>query len=265
MIIMINKWVILLMLSISGGMMTLTANAVPTFKLKAPSEYFTDTRSLALLNAALIGDTTKVKQLIAEGANPNDEGPLDKPNRLRLLHYAIAADNTQAVKILMASGADPEMVVKGFGRALLFAMTLDNIEMLSLMLDLKPITSLSNDTIETLLFESIFKPRPRCLAVLLQHGAPIDFRDAAGYTILMRASNAGDFDLMEWLIQKGASVNIETTNGVTPAYSIQDKLARIQPGSESHQKLLRIKKLMEEKGAVFPALSPEEVRAKREY
>ena len=242
----------------------LTANAVPAFILKAPTDYFSDAKSRALLDAALVGDVIKAKQLVAAGANPNDEGPLDNPyNRLRLLHYVIAANNAQAVKILIASGANPEMDVDGFGPAFLFTMTLDNVEMLSLLLDLRPIASLSKDTIETMLFQAVLLPRPRCLDVLLKHGAPIDLPDDAGYTILMRSLDAGDFDLTEWLLQQGASVNIETSNGVTPAYSVQDDIARVLPGSESQQKLLRIKNLMEIKGAVFPALSPKEIRARR--
>lgn len=261
------KWGIFLKFWMSIGviMMAATSNAaVPSFKLKAPTDYFSDTQSLALLNAALTGDFAKAKQLVAEGANPNDEGPLDNPNnRIMLLHYAIAANNAQAVKVLITSGADPERVVEGFGRAFLFAMTLDNVEMLSLLLDLRPIDSLAKKTVKLMLFESVLLPRPRCLELLLKHGAPIDFQDDAGYTILMQALSAGDFDLTEWILQQGASINIEAINGATPTNSVQDKLFRIQPGSESHQKLLRIKSLMEEKGAVFPALSPEEIRAKR--
>lgn len=242
------------------------AYEAPVFNLNTPSEYFADSKSIALLSAALDGDREKAKELIRDGTNPNDEGPLDNQyNRLRLLHYAIAADNPQAVKILIESGADPEIVAKGFGRAFLFAMTLDNVKILSLLLDLRPINSLSNDTVETMLFESVYMPRPRCLAVLLEHDAPIDFTDDAGYTILMTALNGGDFDLAEWLLQQGASTNIEAVNGATPANAVQGKLELVQPGSESYQKLMVLKKLMEEKGAIFPALSPKEIREKRGF
>ncbi len=91
-----NIWCILGALKIIGVifMMTTNANAAPSFKLKPPQFYFADNQTQALLAAAMAGDITKAKKLVAGGANPNDEGPRDNPyNRLRLLHYAIAANN----------------------------------------------------------------------------------------------------------------------------------------------------------------------------
>lgn len=85
---------------------------VKKFYLKPPSTYFESKKTLALLQAAMDGDIARAKALVATGANPNDEGPIHdlNANRLRLLHYAIASDSKQAVKILMAVGADPELV-----------------------------------------------------------------------------------------------------------------------------------------------------------
>jgi uncharacterized protein len=245
-------------------MMTTNASGAPAFKLKSPQYYFPEARTQALLASALAGDLHKAKQLVAEGANPNDEGPRDNIyNRLRLLHYAIAAGSTQAIKTLITVGADPEMVTVGFGRALMFAMTLDKVDMLSLLLDLRPVSNLSRETLDTLLFESVSLPRPRCLELLLKRGSPIDFPDEAGYTVMMRAMDAQDYDLAEWLLIRGASVHVVAGGGMTPAYSVEYDLKKFKDGSPTYNKVLHLKKLMEERGAVFPALSPAEVRAKR--
>lgn len=245
-------------------MITTNTSGTPVFKLKAPRDYFAEEDSVALLAAALAGDLTTAKQLVAEGADPNDEGPRNNPyNRLRLLHYAIAANNQRAVDVLLAVGADPELSVQGFGRAFLFAMTLKNMEMLSLLLEKRPIATLSTDTIQYLLFESVSENSTQCVELLLKRGIPIDFPDGAGYTAMMRAIDAQNFDMAEWLIRQGASVHIEATSGMTPAYSVQYDLQKFRPGSPTHDKVLHIKKLMEERGAVFPALDPAEVRAKR--
>ena len=245
-------------------MMATSANAAPSFKLKPPQYYFADPKTLELLATAMVGDLPKATWLINEGANPNDEGPRDNPyNRLRLLHYAIAANNPQAVRVLVSVGADPELDAQGFGRSFLFAMTLENIEMLSLLLDLKPIGTLSTDTMEYLLFESVIQGCVPCLDLFLQRGAPIDYRDESGYTVMIRAMDAQRYDMAEWLLLKGASVHIETGGGMTPAYSVEFHLNKFKPGSSTYNKVLHLKQMMEERGAVFPALSPAEIRAKR--
>jgi ankyrin repeat protein len=249
-----------------GLIMVTTANVscTPAFKLKAPEDYFSDPRSLALLKAARGGDLARAKQLVAEGANPNDEGPLDNPNnRLRLLHYAIAANDIQAIRLLVTVGAEPELNAEGFGEAMLFAVVLDNLEALSAFLDMRPVNTLSRKTLKALLFRSVALPRPRSLALLLERGAPIDYPDDAGYTVMMSAMDAQDYDLAAWLISKGASVLVEAKGGMTPAYSVQYDLQKFKPGSPTHDKVLQLKQMMEARGAGFPALSPAEVRAKR--
>lgn len=261
-----SKCLLLLVLT-SGGLiiMRTNVNAAPSFKLRPPQYYFSGNKTLELVAAAMAGDMLKAKWLVSEGANPNDEGPANnKYNRLRPLHYAIASNNKPAVEILVSVGADPELSVQGFGRSFLFAMTLDNHEMLSFLLDLRPISTLSKDTIEYVLSDSVAKGCLRCLTLLLDRGAPVDFRNGAGYTVMMDAMDAQDYDLAEWLLQRGASVGIETPSGMTPAYSVEFHLNKFKPGSPTYNKVLHLKKMMEERGAVFPALSPAEVRARRE-
>jgi uncharacterized protein len=245
-------------------MMNINASGAPVFKLKAPKEYFSDQRTLALLTASLGGDLAKAKQLVVEGANPNDEGPRSNPyNRIRLLHYAIAANNQRAVRVLVGVGADPELSVQGYGRAFLFAMTLKNMDMLKLLLDLRPVSILSRETLDYLLFESVTDNFPQCLELLLDRGTPIDFPDDAGYTVMMRAIDAEDYDMAEWLLRKGASALIEAKWGMTPAYSVQYDLQKFRPDTPMHKKAQNLKKMMEERGAIFPALSPAEIMAKR--
>ncbi len=246
-------------------MMVTTSEAAPKFKLRPPSYYFTDRGTLALLTAAMAGDMCTAQLAVAQGANPNDEGPLDnKYNRLRPLHYAIAANNKDAVKVLVSVGADPELPALGFGRSFSFAMTLKNPEMFSLLLDLRPIDTLSKDTMEYIIFGAARKSCLKCLQVSLERGAPIDFPDGAGYTVLMTAMDLQDYDMAEWLLQKGASVHIAPPSGVTPAYSVMFHLNKYIPGSPTYKKVLHLKEMMAVRGAVFPAPSPAEVRARRE-
>ncbi len=265
MIIRSNLFISIL-ITIGVTTMTITnADAAPSFKLKQPSHYFANQNTLTMLAAALAGDVRSAKLAVGRGGDPNEEGPLvNKYNRLRPLHYAIAANNKNAVKILVSLGADPELSALGYGRSFLFAMTLQNLEMISVLLDLKPIGSLSKDTLEYILFESINQPCWKCLHLFLQRGAPIDYPDGSGYTVMMSAMDAQDYDMAEWLLLQGASVHVETKNGVTPAYSVEFHLKKYIPGSPTYNKVLHLKEMMAERGAVFPAPSPAEVRARRE-
>lgn len=240
------------------------ASSSTSFRLKSAEFYFQDPKYRELLRAALDGDLPQAKRLVIQGACPNAEGPLDNQyNRLRLLHYVIAANNPKAVEILLSVGADPELSAIGFGAAFLFAMTLENHAMLSLLLDLRPLNTLSNDTIDEMLFESVSQGCRECLSILLQRKAPVDFRDGSGYTILMRAMDAQDYDMAEWILSQGASVDVVPASGVTPANSVEFNLNKFQPGSPTYNKVLRLKQMMAERGAVFPAPTPAEVRAKR--
>lgn len=237
------------------------AHAAPVFLLKPATEYFDDPATIALLGAALAGDLTRARTLVAQGANPNDDGPKSKPiNRIDLLDYSIAAGNSTAIKVLVAVGADPERIHQGPGNAFLFAMKLERLDLFELLLDLRPVATLSKDTMEYLMFEANNR---ETLAVLLKKGAPIDFPDGAGYTILMRAMDAQNFELAEWILLQGASVTIEAKSGMTPAYSVQYDLNKFRPGSPTHDKVLRLKALMEARGATFPAPSPPELRERR--
>ncbi|WP_226377898.1 ankyrin repeat domain-containing protein [Citrifermentans bremense] len=245
-------------------MMTNCANSENSFNLRSPQYYFEDLQTLKLLTAAMSGDATAAKDYVTKGADPNDEGPLDSEyNRLRLLHYAIAAKKPAAVRILLDVGADPEMSVRGFGPAFLFVITHQDVEMMSLLLDHRPVKTLSSETLKDMMLVAATHNRSACLDLLLDRGAPIDYPDDADFTAMMRAMDAENYDMVESLLLRGASVHIETRCGMTPAYSVEFHLKKYKVGSPTYNKVLRLKELMQERGAVFPPPTPAEVRAKR--
>lgn len=238
--------------------------AAPAFALKPAEHYFADARALALLRAALAGDAARAKAALAEGAAADAEGPLSNPdNRLRLLHYAVAADNAAAARLLAELGADPERDTLGFGPALLFAITLDKPPLLAALLDVRPFAKLAADTQRTLMFRAVSLNRPRCLDMLLARGAPVDLRDTAGYTVLMRAVGALDVPLALQLLDKGASLQVESVGGATPANLTQMLLQRAQAGSPLHAGLTQLKTAMQARGVNFPAPTAQEVKSAR--
>jgi len=236
----------------------------PKFKLEAPARYFDDALTRSLLDAALAGDLAQARAAVARGASPDAEGPKDNPyNHLRLLHYAIAAGSAPGIRTLLALGADPEIETQGSaGLPLLFAQSLDKPELLSLMLDLRPVETLQPRTRKLLMFHAVTQGRPQCLAVVIGHGVAIDTPDDAGQTVLMRALDAQDYDLAAWLMEQGASVTV-VAHDMTVAWSLQYDLDRLAPGSPSYQKVLALRQLAEQRGARFPAKSPRQRREER--
>jgi len=236
----------------------------PKFKLDAPAKYFDDALTQALLTAALSGDLAQAKAAIQRGASPDAEGPKDNPyNHLRLLHYAIAADSVPGIRTLMAVGANPELeTLGGAGLPLLFAVTLDKPELLSLMLDLRRADTLAPRTKKLLMFHAVAERRPACLAVAIKHGVSIDTADDAGNTVLMSAIDMQDYELAAWLMEQGASVTLSLRDQ-TVAWAIEFQLGKYVPGSPTYQKVLALKQMAEQRGAQFPAKSPKQRREER--
>ena len=236
----------------------------PKFKLEAASVYFNDALTRTLLDAALAGDLATAKGAIERGASPDAEGPKDNPyNHLRLLHYAVAAGSVPAIRTLLAVGANPEIDTLGSaGLPLLFAETLDKPDLLSLMLDLRPVDTLLPRTRKLLMFHAVSEGRPQCLAVVIRHGVPIDYPDDAGNTVLMSAIDAQDYDLAAWLMEQGASVTF-VAHDRTIAWSLEFHLAKYAPGTPSYQKVLALKQMAAQRGAQFPARSPKQRRDER--
>lgn len=233
------------------------------FKLEKPEFYFPDPQSRALLSAALAGNLANAMQLLANGASVDAEGPPQVPNRLRLLHFAIASNNKDAVRVLLKAGADPQLNTLGSGSAFLFALTLNDMQMLAILLDHKSVKELSADTLEDLMFEAIIQGRSECIKLLLQRGAPIDFKDGAGYTVFMRSMNAQHFDMAEYLLAAGASITVETPSGSNPANLVQYAISQYKPGTKTYIQLRRMQQYMADRGVMFPVPHPEEVRASR--
>ena len=229
------------------------------YKLQAPEYYFPELATQKLVRAALAGDVETSRNLVDLGANPNAQGTTKPGGTFGFspLHYAIAANSAQGMRVLVAVGADPELRTKNMGMPLLFAIMLNNARLLSQLLDLKPVEKLSPATQQHLLFESVRRDAPACLELLLQRGVPLDIKDSAGYTLFLRTLDMGIFDLSLWLLQKGAAINFLAGGNVSPANSVQFELSRMKEGSRNAQLLLEIKRLMQERGAIFPTANPQ--------
>ena len=243
-----------------------TLNQPNKFIVNPPEYHFSDPLVRRLVEAVMTDNLSAAKQAIASGADPNAEGVMRQESHSGFspLHYALAAENAKAVKMLYSLGADPERKAHQMGTPLLFSIMLNNEKALRLLLDLKPVNQLSTKTQQQLLFESVRRNAPDCFKLLIERNVPIDIKDDAGYTLMLRSIEMSEPEVTLWLLDHGASVNIVTLSGVTPAYSIEWELKkRTQKGSPKEAMVNQIIQRMKELGAEFPGVNPEEVLARQ--
>jgi len=243
-------------------MFSTSISAAPVFKLQSLESYFPQAQTRDLLEAARGRQTQRASELLAKGADINQEGPPEHPyTRLRLLHYVLAAGDEAGLRGLLALGADPELDTRGSGPALIFALTLQRIDLLAVLLEARPYARLQPTMQELLLFRAVESGQMTAVDLLLKQGAAIDHPDRAGYTPLMRAMDAQHYELAEQLLLRGASVQVQALSGATPANGVQFHLRKYEPGSASHERVLRLQRLLERRGIVFPVPTPKELRA----
>ena len=236
----------------------------------APPEAFFQGSALDLLRAALASNEASVKRSISQGADPNARGPAAKSRnvpQLTLLHYAIGVRNANAAGLLLACGADPlREPRKEDGDAFLFAVMRRDAEMLTALLRHFPLDRMPAARKAALAFQSLdFKAR-ECLQVLFDHGMPVGILDSTGHNLFMYALEGEDFDTAEWLLAevKVPISGVMDNAGITPANMVQRALTEVfKPGSPTYRRYEKFKRIMEERGIVFPVESSAAWRARQ--
>lgn len=250
------------------------ANAADTPDARAPKlarpEAFFQGPALDLLRAALADDEAGARHAVTQGANPNAQGPAATSKnvpQLTLIHYATGMRNPRAMAILLAEGADPLFKPRDDdGDAFLFAVVRHDAQMLDALLQLYPLARIPPKRQSQLAFYCLSFNARNCLQILFDHGLPLDVRDPNGYSLFMRALNQEDLDTAEWLLaEKQVPIQdvMSRSGGVTPANMVQRGLTEsFKPGSPAYQRYDKLKRIMEQRGIVFPVESSAAWRAR---
>ena len=148
-------------------------------------------RNQALFSAAGKGDVAAVTQSLAGGANPNYA---QLPNLLTPLMAAAQNNHPDVIRLLIKHGANPNAVSRDGNNttALMYAVEGDG-------------------TLES-------------VKALVEGGADVNARHGGwGYSALSRAGRYNGKQVVGYLIERGADVNIAGSNGATPlAWAKQD-------------------------------------------
>ncbi len=175
-------------------------------------------RYTGLFLAAARGDTAQIKALIAKGARPDLRDGYERTP----LHVATYAKQHDAMRALVAMGADPNALERDRYDIVTIAAVANDVPTLKVALEVgcsaKNVTSRYDGTA---LIAAAHLGHAEVVRTLIQAKAPLDHVNNLGWTALIESIVLGDggprhVETLNALIEAGASVTVTDRNGQTP-------------------------------------------------
>ena len=124
---------------------------------------------------------------------------------------AAAAQDTTAVRALLAAGVDPDTSRADGVTALLWAAHRDDLDLVDLLLQAGADVDAADDHGVTPLQRAAENASPATVDRLLAAGADVNAAQTSGLTSLMIAARTGDARVLDLLLKNGADVDAATT------------------------------------------------------
>ena len=239
------------------------------------------------------GDTADLVRLV-KGLD------VDAPGRqaMTLMWWAILKEKFDAVTELVKLGSNVEAQdVQGLGYPLYIAFRQDDARLLRSMLDGGlPIDT--QDVDKSSLLQQVLSAGDdpfNAVRLLVDRGIDVNHRDIIGDTATIKAVDVNRPDIAIYLLQHGASADVQDVNGATLAYAVQVTIDSLQPnapqptisnytlddkgepvvsetnpapqgttpgGKEKLREYEQLRQMMIERGVKFPPETPAQVRAR---
>jgi ankyrin repeat protein len=172
----------------------------------------------SLLAAAAKGDAGEIRALVAKGAKVD----VRDGYRRTPLHVAAYGKHHEAMRALVAAGADPNALERDRYDIVTIAAVANDVPTLKVALELgcsaKNVTSRYDGTA---LIAAAHLGHAEVVRTLIKAGAPLNHVNNLGWTALIEAIVLGDggarhTDTLNALVAAGADVNLADRNGQTP-------------------------------------------------
>jgi ankyrin repeat protein len=197
-----------------------TAPAQAQMKRWRATKYFTDPLHVRLADAVASGDRAAIAALIKEGADVNAKGKEGIP----LLVWAMAKDSVEGFDALLAHGADltalendPAFTRNGERTKQVIEVVVSafNSEFLRKALEhgFDPDYVPNPEMNESLLFRAVWTHAINNAAILLDAGADINHVEANQDTPLILAQAIRYYEMVSFLLARGADAAIKTRGG----------------------------------------------------
>lgn len=159
------------------------------------------------LLAVHAGETKKAKLLLKHGAKLDALGRFGKSN----LMYAVEKDNAETVKWLISQGADVNYKDEYQETSLIAAAVYGAVDCIKVLLDsgadLNAETHTKNSAIDS-------ASNIETVKVLVEAGANINKISGEGYNLLLYATEDGNYEFVEQLLELGANPNTTSTGNI---------------------------------------------------
>ncbi|UZW12681.1 ankyrin repeat domain-containing protein [Clostridium pasteurianum] len=178
--------------------------------------------NLTLEAAAKHGDSSRVKQLLDSGTNPDQN---TGTNYTPLTHMCTGAGNYDIAKILIEHKATVDIEFKGYSNGkekgytpLMYAVSNDQkYDIVKLLIDNKAnVNHKASSDGYTPLIAAVNFERYTIVDLLIKNGADVNAADNKGKTVLEYACNQNveyaSYTIIKNLLEHGALVNTKTTN-----------------------------------------------------
>jgi ankyrin repeat protein len=191
---------------------------------------------------------------------------IDKPGRenITLLWFAMLKKRFDAIRTLIELGSNPDkQVVQGLGTPINSALNDKNLWFLASILDGGFPVDFATQEGSTLLYKAagVYGASLDHVKLLVERGANLNAKDSLGDTPLSAALDTQQPDRAKYLLQQGASIEVYSLAGATPAWTVHRILGRLSKDSPLRPGFEEVRDLMIAKGAVFPPDPPDKVRA----
>ena len=176
--------------------------------------------SEAVMHAALIGDTARLRALLRDGADVNGGQPDGLSCGETPLMIAAEMGNLQCVDILIKAGADVNSKAQGGHTALNVAVWRNNVESVNKLLCAGADVNSVNLYGRTALFHAARHGYHDCVKSLIEAGADVNIVDHSGETPLIATANGciqsisstDRITCIQLILRAGAHVNIKNNN-----------------------------------------------------
>lgn len=161
-------------------------------------------------DAAVEGDTDRVKQLLESGVNVDAEDDAGTP-----LQWALFGNQKEVVRLLLENDADPN-IQSASDTPLVQASTNGNMEIIRLLLEYGADPNIGDN--RTPLTTAAQKGDIELTKLLVSKGADPSTATVDGQTPLHEAADGGHFEVAKVLVANGANVNALTSSGRPPIH-----------------------------------------------